>query len=131
MLVSVVSESCDPRDCSPPGSSVHGILQAKMLEWSGLPCPPPGHLPDPGMEPAPPAWVGGFFSTEPPGKPVCESMLTGLVVSDSLQVYGLYPVRLLCPWDSPGKNTGVDCHALLQRIFPTQGLSPYLLCLLH
>ena len=32
----------------------------------------------------------------------------------------LEPTRLLCPWDSPGKNTGVGCHALLQRIFPTQ-----------
>ena len=39
---------CDPVDCSPPGSSVHGILQAK--HWSGLPCPPPGDLPDPGIE---------------------------------------------------------------------------------
>ena len=29
--------------------------------------------------------------------------------------------RLLCPWDSPGKNTGVGCHAHLQGIFPTQG----------
>ena len=33
--------------------------------------------------------------------------------------------------DSPGKNTGVGCHALLWRIFPTQGLNPHLLCLLH
>ena len=39
--------------------------------------------------------------------------------------------QLLCPWDSPGKNTGVGCHALLQGIFPTQGLNPYLLCLRH
>ena len=31
------------------------------------------------------------------------------------------PLRLLCPWDSPGKNTGVGCHFLLQGIFPTQG----------
>ena len=30
------------------------------------------------------------------------------------------PAKLLCPWDSPGKNTGVSCHALLQGIFPTQ-----------
>ena len=35
--------------------------------------------------------------------------------------------RLLCPWDSLGKNTGVGCHALLHRIFPTQGLKPGLL----
>ena len=39
--------------------------------------------------------------------------------------------RLLCPWDSPGKNTGVDCHALLQGIFPTQGSNPGPLSLLH
>ena len=38
---------------------------------------------------------------------------------------------LLCPWDSPGKNTGVGCHALLQGILPIQGSSPLLLCLLH
>jgi len=30
------------------------------------------------------------------------------------------PIRLLCPWDSPGKNTGLGCHVLLQGIFPTQ-----------
>ena len=42
----------------------------------------------------------------------------------TLQPHGLYPARLLCPWDSPGKNTGVGCHALLQGIFPTQGSNP-------
>ena len=46
------------------------------------------------------------------------------VVSDSLQPCGLLPARLLRPWDSPGKNTGVGCHSLLQGIFPTQGLNP-------
>ena len=46
---------------------------------------------------------------------------SGSVVSDSLQPYRLWPTRLLCPWDSPGKNTGVGCHSLLQGIFPTQG----------
>ncbi|MGE2757601.1 hypothetical protein, partial [Escherichia coli] len=35
--------------------------------------------------------------------------------------------RLLCPWDFPGKNTGVGCHFLLQGIFPTQGSNPHLL----
>ena len=52
-------------------------------------------------------------------------------MSDSLQHYGLYPAMLLCPWDSPGKNTGVGCHALLQGILPTQGSNSSLLCLLH
>ena len=46
------------------------------------------------------------------------------VVSDSLRPHGLQPTRLLCPWDSPGKNTGVCCYFLLQGIFPTQELNP-------
>ena len=45
-------------------------------------------------------------------------------MSDSLQPHGLQPTRLLCPWDSPGKNTGVGSHSLLHGIFPTQGLNP-------
>ena len=53
------------------------------------------------------------------------------VVSDSLRAHGLQPPRLLRPWDSPGKNTEVDCHALLQGIFLTQGLNSSLLQLLH
>ena len=36
-----------------------------------------------------------------------------------------------CPWDSPGKNTGVGSHALLQGIFPTQQSNPHLLRLLR
>ena len=49
------------------------------------------------------------------------------VVPDSLQPRGLQPTRLLCPWGSPGKNTGVGCHALLQGIFLTQGSNSHLL----
>ena len=45
-----------------------------------------------------------------------------------LRPHGLWPASLLCPWDSPGKNTGVDCHFLLQGIFLAQGLNP---CPLH
>ena len=53
------------------------------------------------------------------------------VVSYSLWPSGLQPVRLLCPWDSLGKNTGVGCHAFLQGIFETQGLNSGLLHLIH
>ena len=41
------------------------------------------------------------------------------------------PARLFCPWDFPGKNTGVDCHALLQGIFATQESNLHLVSLLH
>ena len=54
-------------DCSPPGSSVHGVSQARILEWVAIPSL--GDLPDPGMEPGSPALAGGFFTAEPPGKP--------------------------------------------------------------
>ena len=45
------------------------------------------------------------------------------VVSDSSQPHGLLFTSLLCPWNSPGKNTGVGSHSLLQGVFPTQGLN--------
>ena len=48
-------------------------------------------------------------------------------MSDSLRPHGLQPARLLCPWDSPGKNTGAGCHFLLQGIFPIQESNPGLL----
>ena len=50
-----------------------------------------------------------------------------LRLCQTLQLYGPWPTRLLCPWDSPGKNTGVGCHFLLQEIFQTQRLNPGLL----
>ena len=46
------------------------------------------------------------------------------VVSSSLQSHRLEPARLLSPWDSPGGNTGVGCHALLQGIFLDPGIEP-------
>ena len=53
-----------------PGSSVHGIFQARILEWVVMPSS--GDLPDPGIElefPPSPALAGRFFTVEPPGKP--------------------------------------------------------------
>ena len=58
------SNSCKSVDYSPPGSSVHRVLQARI--WSGLPCPPPGDLPNPEIEPASLtslALASGFFAT--------------------------------------------------------------------
>ena len=53
-------------------------------------------------------------------------------MSDSLGPHGLWPTRLLCPWDFPGKNTGVGYHSLLQGNLPNPGMEPeFLLPLLH
>ena len=55
-------------DSSPSGSSVHGILQARILECVAFPFP--GDLLDPEIETTSPALASGFFTTEPPGKPI-------------------------------------------------------------
>ena len=66
---------CDPMNCSPPGSSAHGIFQARVLEWFAI-----SFSKDPGIEPASlfffepvslesPALAGRFFTTAPPRKP--------------------------------------------------------------
>ena len=53
-------------DCSPPGSTVHGIVQARTLEW--VPFPSPGDLPDPAIKPGSPAWQADPLPSEPPEK---------------------------------------------------------------
>ena len=77
---------CDPMDSSPPGSSIHRILQARILEWVAI-----------------------SFSN------ACMHAKL-LFVSDSVWSYGQQPTRLLCPQDSLGKNTGVGCHFLLPSV---------------
>ena len=56
---------CDHKDCSPLGSSAHGILQAKILEWVAMPSSRGSsrHRDGP-MSPMAPALAGGFFTTE-------------------------------------------------------------------
>ena len=76
---------CDPVDGSPPGSPSLGF--SKQEHWSGLPFPSPMHESE--------KWKWSRS-----------------VVSDSSRPHGLQPTRLLCPWDFPGKSTGVGCHCL-------------------
>ena len=77
---------CDPIDGSPPGSPIPGILQARTLEWVAI-----------------------SFSMHESEK----SKWSRSVMSDPQQPHGLQPTRLLCPWDFPGKSTGMGCHCLL------------------
>ena len=85
----------------------------RQEHWSGLPFPSPGDLPHPGFKPPFPVLAGRFFTTEPPGKPK-DAAAAAVSLSDSVQPLRRQPTRLPRPWDSPGKNTGVGCHFLLQ-----------------
>ena len=82
---------CDPMDYSPPGSSVHGIFQARGLKWVAI-----------------------AFSKHTDICCCCCCCCMASVVSDSVRPHRWQPTRLPRPWDSPGKNTGVGCHFLLQ-----------------
>ena len=98
----------NPMDCSPLGFSVHGILQARILEWVAMPS----------SRGSTRNWDRTQLScVSRTGKHIeSESCL---VVSNSWWPHGLYN-----PWNSPGQNIGVGSLSLLQGIFPTQGLNP-------
>ena len=82
------STFCHALHCGLPGSSVHGIFQARILAAAAA---------------------------------AAKSLQSCPTLCDP---HRRQPARLPCPWDSPGKNTGVGCYFLLQEIFPTQGLNP-------
>ena len=88
---------CDPIDGSPPGSPVPEILQARTLEWVAIS-------------------LSNAWKWKVKGKL--------LVVSNSSRPHGLQPTRLLCPWDFPGKSTGVGRHRLLRLYTLGGGYSP-------
>ena len=79
-----------------------------------------------------PALAGGFFTTSSTREALDKAdvhvcVLSRSVVSDSLRPHRLQPTRLLCPWDSPGKNTGVGCHTHPgdpQGDLPDPGIKP-------
>ena len=66
-------------DCKPPGSSVHGILQAGI---HGLAFPSPGELPDPGIEPKSPALQVDALTSEPPVKSIDQSYLSTTITQE-------------------------------------------------
>ena len=63
----VWSDSCNPMDCRPPGSSVHGISQTRILEWVAIYLS--REFSNPETQPVSPGLAGRFFTIEPPGKP--------------------------------------------------------------
>ena len=68
----------------------------------------------------PPCWLS-FLHELTSSSPLLGCAVLCSVLPDSLQHRRLQPTRPLCPWDSPGKNTGVGCHVILQGIFPIKG----------
>ena len=76
-------------DCSLPGFSIHGISQARILEWVAIPFP--GDLPDPGIKPRSPALQADALLSEPPGKPMCTHMKLSIPIVGNFKNLTEYP----------------------------------------
>ena len=86
-------------NCSPPGSSVHGISLARLL--SGLPFPSPGDYPDPEIETGSPELQANSFTT----KPISSVQFNRSAVSNSLRPHELKHARAPCPSPTPGVHS--------------------------
>ena len=101
---------CDPMDCIHQAPLSMEFFRHEY--WSGLPFPSPGDLSDPGIKPESPSLQAYSLLSEPPGES---------------QKFVLCYLSILCPQNSPSKNTRVGSCSLLQGVFPTQGSNPGLL----
>ena len=101
---------CDPVDCGPPGSSyLWGFSRQEY--WSGLPCPPQGDPPNPGLIPRSPALQADSFPSEPPGKPNRYSTIPYLSI----------PYVYICLQDEPSVSTYINivlCDTKHGRCYP-------------
>ena len=125
---------CDPLDCSPPGSAVHGISQARLPEWLAIPFPRGSSRPRDGTRVS--SRLHWPLGSLPLSRQEATLLLRGACLVAQLFLTLCDPVDCSPPDSSvhgifPGRNTGVGCHSLLQGIFPTQGSNTCLLSLLH
>ena len=116
---------CDPMDCSPPGSSVHGDPPGKNTEV-GCHALLQGIFPTQGLNPGLPNYTWILYQLSHKGRPLKNSSLHDESESCSVMSDSLQPRELHIPWNSPGQNTGVGSFSLLQGIFSTQGSNPSL-----
>ena len=105
---------CDHMDCSPPGSSVHGILQARI---TGVGCHAllQGIFLTQGSNPCLLHWQVGSLPLSHLGITIYRlAAAKSLQSCPTLQPHRWQSTRLPRPWESPGKNIGMGCHFLFQ-----------------
>ena len=93
---------CDLMDSSPPGSSVHGIIQARILEWVAISFSRGSS--QQGIESASPALAGGFFTTEPLGKPLIYNYTLIYIILEKKMATHSSILAWIIPWtEEPGR----------------------------
>ena len=115
---------CNPMDHDPQGSSIHGILQARILDWVAISFSRGSSQP---RDQTRVSCIAGRFFTVwtirvifAAAAAAAKSPQSCPTLWDPIDGSPLGSSRLLYPWNSPGKNTGLSCHALLQGIFLIQ-----------
>ena len=98
---------CNSMDCSPPGSSIHGVLQARIL--SGLPFASPGHHPNSGIDPGSPALQADSLPSEPPQNgfavlKISSAPSTHTTLPSTLATTDLFTVSMILPFP--------ECHTV-------------------
>ena len=112
---------CDSMDYSLPGSSVHGILQARVLEWVAIPSS--RRSSQPGTEPGSPALQADFFPSEPPGKPIKRELKLKPKKLKIPPKYSSLSSHLCSNQRSGNRWAGRSAHAYILFLLPC----PYLL----
>ena len=117
---------CDAMDCNPPGSSVHGILQARILDWVAMLSSRSSSGPRDQTRVSFVSCTGRrvLYPSCHLGRHVLCAVLSHLVVSDPLRPHGLQPARLLCPWGFSRQEywSGSPCPP--SRDLPNPGIEP-------
>ena len=142
-----LSADCTVSACSPPPQSVKALALWLPVggAWPLDRCPPPPLIPTLSYQHPkesklsfPPTWpLYWLLSREQPDPTFGHITLMCVCVCQPLRHVPLFAIswivatRLICPWNSPDKNTGVGSHSLLQGIFQTQGSNPHLFHLLY
>ena len=116
LVAQVCPTLCDAMDCSPPGSSVHGVLQARVLDWVASSFS--RRSSQPGLKPLSLALAGRFLSTETPGNTLCyhaRSLWSCSSLCDPLgcsppgsSVHGVFQARIL-EWVAMPSSRGSSC----------------------
>ena len=123
---------CDPIDGSPPGSPIPGILQARTLEWVAISFSSAWKwkvkvksLSHVWLFTTP--WTTAYQAPLSKGfsrQEYWSGVPSPSPSSRSVRSNSFWPIRLICPWDSPGKNTAVGCHSLLQGFSQPRDRTP-------
>ena len=111
---------CYPMDYSLPGSSVHGILKARILEWIAIYFS--RDLPNPGIKPGSPELHADSLPTELWKKPRQKKKKKKKVAQSCPIIFN--PTKYVSPWSSPGQDTGVGCFFPFPADFLKPGIKP-------